>query len=133
MAQGNTRKKKKAKLMVEMNLKNSSTSFADYGAKEILKDFTSSTIGALAMTRNEIDYTLCEIYVLYKGRINLQKGKDFMKLVPSQFYVYSNVDITVWREIRKQALIGNSMGKAIGKHLVDTDFEYQKITGLENV
>ena len=35
MAQGNTRKKKKAKLMIEMNLKNSSTSFADYVAKEI--------------------------------------------------------------------------------------------------
>ena len=129
----NTRKKKKAKLMVEMNLKNSSTSFADYGAKEILKDFTSSTIGALAMKRNEIDYTLCDIVVLYKGRINLQKGKDFMKLVPSQFYLYSNVDITVWRSIRKQALTGNSMGKAIGKHLVDTDYEYQKVTGLENV
>ena len=46
MAKGNTRKKKKAQLMVEMNLKNSTTSFADYGAKEILKDFTSSTIGA---------------------------------------------------------------------------------------
>ena len=133
MAQGNTRKKKKAKLMVEMNLKNSTTSFADYGAKEILKDFTSSTIGALAMTRNEIDYTLCEIYVLYKGRINLQKGKDTIKLVPSTFYVYTNVDITVWHEIRRQALTGNSMGKAIDKHLVDTDIEYQKITGLENV
>ena len=85
------------------------------------------------MTRNEIDYTLCEIYVLYKGRINIQKGQDTIKLVPSTFYVYTNVDITVWREIRKQALTGNSMGKAIGKHLVDTDFEYQKITGLENV
>ena len=35
----NLRKKKKANLMVEMNLKNSKTSFADYGAKEILKDF----------------------------------------------------------------------------------------------
>tara|TARA_B100001248_G_C27333840_1_gene432805 strand:+ start:183 stop:578 length:396 start_codon:yes stop_codon:yes gene_type:complete len=128
----NTRKKKKAKLSVEMNLKNSKTSFADYGAKEILKDFTSSTIGALAMTRNEIDYTLCDIVVLYKGRINLQKGKDFMKLVPSQFYVYSNVDITVWREIRKQALIGNSMGKAIGKHLVESNYEYSKVTGLDN-
>ena len=63
----NTRKKKKADLMVEMNLKNSKTSFADYGAKEILKDFTSSTIDALAMKRNEIDYTLCDIVVLYKG------------------------------------------------------------------
>ena len=128
----NTRKKKKADLMVEMNLKNSKTSFADYGAKEILKDFTSSTIDALAMKRNEIDYTLCDIVVLYKGRINLQKGKDFMKLVPSQFYLYSNVDITVWREIRKQALTGNSMGKAIGKHLVESNYEYSKVTGLDN-
>ena len=127
MAQGNTRKKKKAKLMVEMNLKNSTTSFADYGAKEILKDFSSSTIGALAMTRNEIDYTLCEIYVLYKGRINLQKGKDTIKLVPSTFYVYTNVDITVWREIRKQALIGNSMGKVIGKTLVESNYDYSVV------
>ena len=128
----NTRKKKKANLMVEMNLKNSSTSFADYGAKEILKDFTSSTIGALAMKRNEIDYTLCDIVVLYKGRINLQKGKANMKPVPSQFYLYSNVDITVWREIRKQALTGNSMGNAVGKHLRESNYEYSKITGLDN-
>ena len=132
MAQGNTRKKKKAKLSVEMNLKDSKTSFSDYGAKEILKDFSSSTIGALAMKRNESDYTLCEIVVLYKGRINLQKGKDFMKLVPSQFYLYSNVDILVWKQIRIKALSGNSMGKAIGKHLVESNYEYAKVTGLDN-
>ena len=42
MATGKTRQKKKAKLMVEMNLKDSTTSFADYGAKEILKDFKSA-------------------------------------------------------------------------------------------
>ena len=118
MATGKTRQKKKAKLMVEMNLKDSNTSFADYGAKEILKDFTSSTIGSVAMVRNEIDYTRCDIFVLFKGRINLNKGKKDITLVKG---------IHDWREIRKQALIGNSMGKVIGKTLVESNYDYSVV------
>lgn len=127
MATGKTRQKKKAKLMVEMNLKDSNTSFADYGAKEILKDFTSSTIGSVAMVRDEIDYTRCDIFVLFKGRINLNKGKKDITLVKGKFYVYENCDIHDWREIRKQALIGNSMGKVIGKTLVDSNYDYSVV------
>ena len=127
MATGKTRQKKKAKLMVEMNLKDSNTSFADYGAKEILKDFTSSTIGSVAMVRNEIDYTRCDIFVLFKGIINLNKGKKDITLVKGKFYVYENCDIHDWREIRKQALIGNSMGKVIGKTLVESNYDYSVV------
>ena len=127
MATGKTRQKKKAKLMVEKNQKDSNTSFADYGAKEILKDFTSSTIGSVAMVRNEIDYTRCDIFVLFKGRINLNKGKKDITLVKGKFYVYENCDIHDWREIRKQALIGNSMGKVIGKTLVESNYDYSVV------
>ena len=119
-------KKQKARLMQEMNLKGAETSFSDYGAKEVLTDISSTNIQTLAMQRLSTDYTLCDIVVLYKGRINIAKGKNTVDLVSGGFYVYENVDITVWREIRRQALTGNSVGKAVIKHLRN-DYEGVKI------
>ena len=56
--------------------------------------------------------------------MNLNKGDKDITLVKGKFYVYENCDIHDWREIRKQALIGNSIGKVIGKTLVDSNYEY---------
>ena len=121
---GNTVKKKKAKLMVEMNL-NNSTSFIDYGAKEVLTDFSSTNIDTLAMSRNADDYTLCDIFVLYKGRINLNKGSEYFHFVGGKFYKFNNVDITVWKKIRQQALTGNSVGRVVRKELTDIHNDYE--------
>jgi|11_taG_2_1085331.scaffolds.fasta_scaffold34488_5 hypothetical protein len=124
---GNTIKKRKATLSVEMNIKDMPTSYADIGAKEILKGFKSSTIQEVAMRRLDNDYLLVDIIVLFKGRVNLNKGNADFKLVPGSFYVYENVDIADWKYIRQQALTGNSMGKAIGKSLVNSSYEYTKL------
>ena len=124
---GNTIKKKKATLSVEMNIKDMPTSYADIGAKEILKGFKSSTIQEVAMKRLDNDYLLCDIIVLFKGRVNLNKGNADFKLVAGSFYVYENVYIADWKYIRQQALTGNSMGKAIGKSLVSSSYEYTKL------
>ena len=61
------------------------------------------------------------------GRVNLNKGNADFKLVAGSFYVYENVDIADWKYIRQQALTGNSMGKAIGKSLVSSSYEYTKL------
>ena len=74
--------------MQEMNLKGAETSFSDYGAKEVLTDISSTNIQTLAMQRLSTDYTLCDIIVLYKGRINLAKGTNTVDLVSGGFYVY---------------------------------------------
>lgn len=124
---GNTIKKKKATLSVEMNIKDMPTSYADIGAKEILKGFKSSTIQEVAMRRLDNDYLLCDIIVLFMGRVNLNKGNADFKLVSGSFYIYENVDIDDWKFIRQQALTGNSMGKAIGKTLVASSYEYTKL------
>lgn len=124
---GNTIKKRKATLSVEMNIKDMPTSYADIGAKEILKGFKSSTIQEVAMRRLDNDYLLVDIIVLFKGRVNLNKGNTDFKLVAGSFYVYENVDIADWKYIRQQALTGNSMGKAIGKTLVNSSYEYTKL------
>ena len=110
--------------MVEMNL-NNSTSFIDYGAKEVLTDFSSTNIDTLAMSRNADDYTLCDIFVLYKGRINLNKGSEDFHFVGGKFYKFNNVDITVWKKIRQQALTGNSVGRIVRKELTDIHDDYE--------
>tara|TARA_B100000029_G_C17304071_1_gene861811 strand:+ start:194 stop:571 length:378 start_codon:yes stop_codon:yes gene_type:complete len=125
MAKGTTRQKKKARLMQVMNI-TAETSFSDFGEKEVLTDFTSSTIDSVAMVRNVEDYTLCEVYVLYKGRINLRKKTRDMDIVIPKAYVYFNVDVTDYRHIRSQALRGNSIGKAVSI-LKENCYEYEQV------
>jgi len=130
MGKGDTRKKTKGKLVQIMNIDSSKTSFSDFGEKELVKGFVSSQVDAIGMERNFQDYTLCTVYVIFNSRINIQPNKHGIKCVLGNVYAYYNVDINDWGYLRGQAMRGNSMGKAVGKTLKDSHYEYENLTKL---
>jgi len=46
-------------------------------------------------------------------------------------YVYKNVDIKDYIWIRSQLLRGNSAGKVVGKVLVNSEYDYERLNSNE--
>lgn len=112
MPQGTTKTKVKATLRkTENELFNSKTS--DIAKVETITRIDSTVIQSISMTRDDLDFTRCQISVMFQG--SFRKDGTFLNV--GSIYIYENVDIGNWTSIRSQALRGNSMGKAIGKYL----------------
>lgn len=123
MSTGKTKVKVKANLTkTNSELFNPKTS--DISKVESLNNIDSTTIQCISMTRNDEDYTLVDVSVMFKGYF--KKDGTFSKV--GIIYTYLNVDISDWISLRSQALRGNSVGKAVGKYLKEKDYRGFKLT-----
>jgi len=126
MPQGTTKLKVKATLTKTVSeLFNSKTS--DIAKVETLNRIDSTMIQSVSMTRQDEDFTLCEVSVMFKG--SFRKNGTFLRV--GSVYIYQNVDVSDWLGVRSQALRGNSVGKAIGKYLIDKGYRGIKLLPTE--
>ena len=81
--------------------------------EEFFRGIKSSKIRSLSMQR--VGLMGCVIKVTFNGYVNV-KGEQ---TTPDKLYSYEVPELSVWIDIRKAILNGSSIGKTLGRHLID--------------
>ena len=124
MSKGKTKVKVKANIKKTFNEVYKATD--DVAFIEVLERIDSTTSQNVGVMRNNLDRLICDVVVIF----NSSMRKD-LSVRQGGVYVYKNVDIKDYIWIRSQLLRGNSAGKVVGKVLVNSEYDYERLNSNE--